>query len=178
MTLIAAGSYDGMRNCKIIVHLRLVLIQERYVMVCACVCVLVHLYLPLRFVHSCNTAKRVLCAISQFRSPEEYRYLPETIQIDVYSLGNIIYGLLDRQELFNDVRSSKVRKLVKKGQRSEFLPQTLSSTDPAIMALVEAVKKCWIDEPTERATSQHIKALLRNTLMLFMLIVWKKEANR
>ena len=103
-------------------------------------------------------------ASRKFRSPEEYRYSPETIQIDVYSLGNIFYGLLTRQELFGGKSSIVVKKFVKQGVRSEFPPELLNSSDPATAVLIEATQACWIDDPTKRATSQQIKQLLSKTM--------------
>jgi len=51
----------------------------------------------------------------KYRSPEEYNYKNLTEKIDVYSIGNIMWEILNLSWLFDDVKSKDVIKLVKKG---------------------------------------------------------------
>lgn len=99
-----------------------------------------------------------------FRSPEEYYYDLQTEEIDVYSMGNIIYVLLMElwpfEELEAEGGSSPVRKRVRKGIRPPLDDRLLESDDPSIIAMLHAMRMCWIHEWRERATAMQVRDYL------------------
>jgi len=46
----------------------------------------------------------------QFRSPEEYEYVPQTEKVDVYSFGNVLYSVLTGGYPFEKEKSKKAQK--------------------------------------------------------------------
>jgi hypothetical protein len=102
----------------------------------------------------------------QFRSPEEYLYVPETAAIDVYSLGNIFYAILQGEWVWEgQFRSSKeAQKQVKRGKRPPIRPDLEQSKDPYTQALIRVMRDCWIHDPVQRATSRQIEESLRESL--------------
>ena len=97
----------------------------------------------------------------KFRSPEEYAYEPETVAVDTYSMGNIFYVILTGKYPFEDVDKQKVRELVMKGERTEIDEEYLNSSDPLIKALITAIKMCWVQLPSKRATSREVQQFLQ-----------------
>ena len=107
------------------------------------------------------------CHRVQDRSPEEYAYDRETEKIDVYSLGNIFFGLLTGKELFydEDKRNDKaIMKYVKQGKRSTIPEKYKNSDDPFEQTLLNAIEMCWKQDPKERATARALQKLFENEL--------------
>lgn len=99
------------------------------------------------------------------RSPEEYRYALQSEKVDVYSLGNIYYMLLQKEWPFMDVDEKEARKLVKQGYRPSFDTEVWNSTDPVDQALKEAMFMCHEQEPEDRASAQQIETYLKEKLL-------------
>jgi hypothetical protein len=106
----------------------------------------------------------------KFRSPEEYGYAPETVKIDVYSMGNIFYVLLTGKYPFAGVEKKEAMQSVKHGKRQPIPPEYADSTDPMEQTLVQAIERCWIQTPEQRASAREIERLLGQ--------VWKKHQRR
>ena len=102
----------------------------------------------------------------QFRAPEEYAYEEETEKVDVYSLGNVFYGLLQGEWPFeNEIKkSADAQALIMDGKRPAIKPELLNSTDPYIIALTKATQSCWIHDPVKRASSKQIRDFLADSL--------------
>jgi len=103
----------------------------------------------------------------KYRSPEEYNYKNLTEKIDVYSIGNIMWEILNLSWLFDDVKSKDVIKLVKKGGTPSLQHQ--DSWQDEELAIVDAIKMCWIYDPQERVTARDLELFLRNKLKDFNL---------
>jgi serine/threonine protein kinase len=84
--------------------------------------------------------------------------------VDVYSLGNIFYSLLQGEEVFQDVKSKQAQKLIMEGIRPSFYPEVWNSTDPIDMVIKEAMIKCHQHKSTERATAREVSNLLKAKL--------------
>jgi serine/threonine protein kinase len=95
-----------------------------------------------------------------FRAPEEYKYDPQTEKVDVYSMGNIFYFILSMKWPFEDMKSDDGQKRIIDGERPELPSAVRKSHDPAIMAIVEAIQGCWIQDPKERATAADVSNAL------------------
>ena len=104
----------------------------------------------------------------QYRSPEEYDYVPLSEKIDIYSLGNILYDLLTSKDLFYNFGESRTTKAVIKavqaGKRSPFPDSFKNSTDPFEQTLIKAIKLCWIHDPKDRISARELQTLFMTEL--------------
>jgi serine/threonine protein kinase len=98
------------------------------------------------------------------RSPEEYAYMPETEKIDVYSLGNIFYMLLQEEWPFEDVSSKVASVRVIEGTRPTFYADVWNSTHPVDVALKTAMLMCHVHNPKERSTARAVAVHLTSVL--------------
>eukprot|EP00536_Pseudo-nitzschia_multiseries_P002046 jgi/Psemu1/283451/fgenesh1_pg.27_\ len=103
-----------------------------------------------------NSKKKKYCRYyngdcgGNYRAPEEYDqgYLNE--QIDVYSFGNNIYGLLTGLWVFYDTDDdATVQKKVINGTRA-FIDPRWKERSFIESKLVEVMERCWLDDPNER----------------------------
>mmetsp|Transcript_22465 Transcript_22465/g.48795 ORF Transcript_22465/g.48795 Transcript_22465/m.48795 type:complete len:519 (+) Transcript_22465:253-1809(+) len=99
-----------------------------------------------------------------FRSPEEYEYSLQTEKIDVYSMGNIFYSLLMNEDPFEKEYdrggSSRVRRIVKRGDRPTLGRAITKSSDPIEKALIKAMSMCHVHDWRERANSEEVSDFL------------------
>ncbi|GKY97761.1 hypothetical protein MPSEU_000734300 [Mayamaea pseudoterrestris] len=98
------------------------------------------------------------------RSPEEYAYEAQSEKVDVYSFGNVLYTLLQKEFPFQDVRSKTARHQVKSGHRPSVYADVWNSTDPAIKAIKQAMIMCHVQNQTERASMRQVETFLRASL--------------
>ena len=98
------------------------------------------------------------------RSPEEYRYSPQTEKVDVYSFGNILYSLLQEELPFQDRKMKDVPDLVMEGVRPSIYYDVWNSTDPIVQALKEAMIMCHEGDPDERASALELETFLKQKL--------------
>ena len=76
-------------------------------------------------------------------------------QVDVYSLGNIFYMLLQEEWPFQDVETDKeAQELVVNGVRPSFDEAVWNSTDAVDLALKEAMILCHQQNVTRRASAR------------------------
>lgn len=100
----------------------------------------------------------------KFRAPEEYAYEIETEKIDVYSMGNVFYTILSGMMPFEDVKTNKATKQVMAGKRPKMPSEVKESDDIAIKAILAATKKCWRQDPEERARASEIRDELKSVM--------------
>jgi len=103
----------------------------------------------------------------EYRSPEEYLYLPETEKVDVFSLANVLYFLLVREEVWEDASHKEVYAAVKAGKRPEF-PEEISNSDGIFERyMIRAINAAWIHEPKERPGALHVANIIKEGLDRF-----------
>jgi hypothetical protein len=100
------------------------------------------------------------------RSPEEYRYAPQSEKVDVYSFGNILYTLLQREYPFQDVSSKVARQRVTSGFRPPIYEDVWNSTDLATQAIKQAMIACHAQDPAKRSTMREVTNFLKSSLEL------------
>lgn len=98
------------------------------------------------------------------RSPEEYAYKPQTEKVDVYSFGNVLYGVLTGKEPFEKEKSKKTQSLIKKGERPDIPSSYRNSTDPFDQSMIKAIEMCWIQDPKDRASAREVQKFLLSEL--------------
>lgn len=98
---------------------------------------------------------RIPSAPGVARSPEEYNMEELTEQLDVYSLGNVLYRILTSKKPFYDWGGNRVKDAVKKGQKPEIPPENRppSSKDAALAVLVHF---CMEHNPQKRITAKSL----------------------
>ena len=100
-----------------------------------------------------------------FRSPEEYAYEPQTEKVDVYSLGNIFYGILTGEWPFHHESSEKkAQKRLIAGERPSIADKHRNSSDPFDQAMIKAIEMCWIQKPEERANARQVQKFIKEVL--------------
>lgn len=100
----------------------------------------------------------------KYRSPEEYRYEPQDEKVDVYSVGNVLYGLLTGLFPFADVKTKRAQKEVANGGRPPIPDAVLSSNDPVDKLLHRAVEACFVHDPVARPSARAVADLLEEGL--------------
>lgn len=99
----------------------------------------------------------ILC---QFRSPEEYSNAEQTEKVDIYSIGNIFYVLLTEYWPFEGMEEKKAQEMILSGERPPVGAELLNSKDSSDVALIEAMRMCWEEDPIARATANDVKDYL------------------
>ncbi|KAL7563153.1 hypothetical protein ACA910_014432 [Epithemia clementina (nom. ined.)] len=98
------------------------------------------------------------------RSPEEYKYQPQTEMVDVYSLGNLFYMLLQMEWPFKDETTQKAKDLVQDGYRPSFYEDVWNSDDPYDVTLKKAMLMCHEQEPANRSSAREVANYLKTQL--------------
>jgi serine/threonine protein kinase len=86
------------------------------------------------------------------------------IQVDVYSLGNIFYMLLQGEYPFDDIETDEAQKLVIQGHRPTFYVDVWNSTDPIDKTIKAVMIKCHEQDPVLRPTAREIMTNLTRFL--------------
>jgi len=99
-----------------------------------------------------------------FRSPEEFKDGLLNEKIDVYSMGNMMYGLLTGLNVFYDVEKDKeIQKRVKNG-KTPYIDSRWRTRSFAEGKLVDIMERCWVYKQDDRADIFEIVRHLRETL--------------
>lgn len=89
-------------------------------------------------------------------------------KVDVYSLGNTLYvlltGLEPRGKEHKKLRLHNVSNVLAHGEYPSFPEEYENSSDPAIRAIIHAIKLCWTPGPANRPTSAEISEGLFDAL--------------
>ena len=98
------------------------------------------------------------------RSPEEYAYQPQTEKVDLYSLGNLFYILLQMEWPFREETTQKAQDMVKGGYRPSFYEDVWNSKDPYDQALKQGMLMCHEQEPENRSSAREVANYLKTQL--------------
>jgi len=102
----------------------------------------------------------------EYRAPEEYAYKEENEKVDVYSLGNVLYFLLTRQEVWKDISNKEVYDLVMKGKRPKF-PNSMKESEGIFETyMIKAIEAAWIHKPEERPGALQVAKILEDGIQL------------
>ena len=96
-----------------------------------------------------------------WRSPEEYHYDVENEKVDVYSLGNVLYFLLTRQNPWRDVPAKDVYDLVMKGKRPKIPTKILQSDELFHKYMIQALEMAYTHRAIERPGAREVAAKLK-----------------
>ena len=85
-------------------------------------------------------------------------------KVDLYSLGNIFYELLQGEYPFEDVSKTEAIKKVKLGERPTIYSDIWNSTNPVDQTLKKVMMMCHEQDPEDRPSARELETLLRNKL--------------
>jgi hypothetical protein len=102
---------------------------------------------------------------STSRSPEEYtKKGAQTDKVDVFSMGSVFYYILTGHAPFEKLEWETAIQKIKSGVEPPLPRNIRNSTDPSIVAVVEAMRKCRQFSAQDRANSMQISTLLSDAL--------------
>jgi len=102
----------------------------------------------------------------EYRAPEEYAYKEETEKVDVYSLGNVLYFLLVREEVWGELHHKEIYQLVKAGQRPK-IPDEIYKRDGVFERyMIRAIESAWIHEPERRPSAAQVANIIKRGIEL------------
>ena len=107
-----------------------------------------------------------------YRAPEEYRYDLETEKVDVYSLGNVLYFLLTKEEVWKDFNHKEVYAKVMGGVRPKFPPEILASDGIFERYMMKAIESAWTHRPADRPSAIQVAEVIKEGIQL------KEQAQR
>jgi Protein kinase domain len=107
----------------------------------------------------------------QWRSPEEARNEQNlTEKVDIFALGHIFFRLICSHEPWNKLEKNgkpskaEVNEKVKRGVLPAIPPEIMQSADPEIVAIREAMLKCYTFDPKQRPTARETANALDRAL--------------
>lgn len=78
--------------------------------------------------------------------------------------GNVMFYVLTNHWTFEGYTVKEAVRMMRRGQRSQMPQELLDSTDPAIRAMVSAIRSCWKQKPSQRPSSREISDFLTEEL--------------
>ena len=94
------------------------------------------------------------------RAPEEYKHHPQTISVDVWSLGSIIHHILTGNKVWKELKKNKAQQSVIDGKLPRISSVILNSTDPVDVLLMKARDMCYVYDPKKRASARQVANFL------------------
>jgi len=90
--------------------------------------------------------------------------MPETEKVDIYSMGNIFYGLLTEKWPFEDTKTDRAQEKIMRGERPPVNESISGSNNPDIQVLLKAMEMCWTHDPQVRATAIEVRDYIKGEL--------------
>lgn len=101
-----------------------------------------------------------------YRAPEEYRYDLETEKVDVYSLGNVLYFLLAKEQVWKHTGNKEIYAKVMAGTRPKF-PETVLNSDGIFeQYMMKAIESAWTHEPAQRPGAFQVAEIIKEGIQL------------
>ncbi|CAJ1968768.1 unnamed protein product [Cylindrotheca closterium] len=86
----------------------------------------------------------------KFRSPEEYKYIPETAAIDVWALGSIFVEIVSGQSAWHGYKDEAAQQEIVNGKLPPFQQYIQTPSDPINQVLLKAIEMCYIYDAKDR----------------------------
>lgn len=124
-----------------------------------------------RFLRRNSTAPDTACTYTigvndgAYRSPEEYKYLPQTSAIDVWAVGSLMYHILHRYGVWDEIQNNEeAQQRVINGELPKIADKYKNSDNPAIRAILSAIDMCYVYDPEKRAKAWEVSSFLKEKL--------------
>ena len=98
------------------------------------------------------------------RSPEEYDSAPLSEKLDVYSAGNILYGIITGERPWNNERGKHVKASIQRGDRPEVNETFRNNARSVDAALTRLLDRTYEGDPVKRASAKEIVLELEKLL--------------
>eukprot|EP00985_Skeletonema_marinoi_P007757 scaffold3453_cov230-Skeletonema_marinoi.AAC.9 len=98
------------------------------------------------------------------RSPEEYNGAPLTEKLDVYSAGNILYGIITGKKPFNGERGKHIKEDIQTGKRPKVDSAIRDAEGTVDAELVRLLDRVYEADPDDRASAKEIVVALEQLL--------------
>ncbi|KAL9182427.1 hypothetical protein ACHAXT_013079 [Thalassiosira profunda] len=99
---------------------------------------------------------RIPTAPGGSRSPEEYDLLPLTEKLDVYSAGNILYGIITGNRPWNGERGKHIKASIQKGERPEVDEDIRKAEGTVDAELTRLLDRAYEGDPEKRASAKEL----------------------
>lgn len=98
------------------------------------------------------------------RSPEEYDLAPLSEKLDVYSAGNVFYGIITGNRPWNDERGKHIKAAIQKGDRPQ-VNETIRNAKGTVDAeLTKLLDRVYEPDPVRRASAKEVVGELERLL--------------
>ena len=99
---------------------------------------------------------RIPSAPGSSRSPEEYDLAPLSEKLDVYSAGNILYGIITGEKPWNGERGKKIKSAIQRGDRPQVNSTLRNAGGTVDIELVRLLDRVYEGDPLKRASASEI----------------------
>jgi serine/threonine protein kinase len=90
------------------------------------------------------------------RSPEEYDSSPLTEKLDVYSAGNILFGIITGERPWGGQRGKHIKSSIQRGDRPEINETVRDAVGTVDAELTRLLDRVYEGDPTKRASAHEI----------------------
>ena len=90
------------------------------------------------------------------RSPEEYDSAPLSEKLDVYSAGNILYGIITGERPWDDQRGKHIKASIQRGDRPEVNETIRNAAGTVDAELSRLLDRVYEGDPVKRASAKEI----------------------
>lgn len=101
------------------------------------------------------------------RSPEEYDLAPLSEKLDVYSAGNILYGIITGKKPWDGEKGKKIKTLVQLGERPQVEDSIRNTEGTVDFELVKLLDRVYEADPNKRASASDVVAALERISRTF-----------
>ena len=98
------------------------------------------------------------------RSPEEYDFAPLSEKLDVYSAGNILYGIITGKKPWDGEKGKKIKTSIQLGERPHVDDSIRNAEGTVDFELVKLLDRVYEADPNKRASASDIVAALENII--------------
>mmetsp|Transcript_21388 Transcript_21388/g.34763 ORF Transcript_21388/g.34763 Transcript_21388/m.34763 type:complete len:192 (-) Transcript_21388:170-745(-) len=98
------------------------------------------------------------------RSPEEYHLAPLSEKLDVYSAGNILYGIITGLRPWNSERGNHIKTAIKKGERPKVDDAIRNAKGTVDWELTRMLDRVYEKDPQKRASAREVVGELERLL--------------
>jgi serine/threonine protein kinase len=98
------------------------------------------------------------------RAPEEYDMAPLSEKLDIFSAGNILYGIITGNRPWSDERGKHIRAAIQKGDRPPVNDTIRNAAGTVDAELTRLLDRVYEHDPTERASAREVVLELESLL--------------
>eukprot|EP00956_Cyclotella_meneghiniana_P013080 scaffold18741_cov60-Cyclotella_meneghiniana.AAC.1 len=98
------------------------------------------------------------------RSPEEYDSAPLSEKLDVYSAGNILYGIITGERPWDNERGKHIKASIQRGDRPEVDEAIRNDVGSVDWELTKLLDRVYEGDPEKRASAKEVVRELENLL--------------